>query len=342
MYARWRRAPLQQAVLLEAFEGTAVSCNPAAIAKNLLTRTDLPLIWALREPVPFDDPRMRSVRYRSAAYYRALATTRYLVNNVTFPPLFDKRGDQVYLNTWHGTPLKRMGRDVEAPYSQMANTVANFEAADLLLSGSPYMTSTMYQGAYGVGTGNVMELGSPRIDVQFVPGDEPDLVLYAPTWQEASYTRAADDLDEVATRIAAIAEAAPVGTRAVLRVHGKLAARAAKDTRLTPYLISPEVVTNAVLARCHTVITDFSSVAFDFLATGTRIAFFTPMDYPRGVYLPDDELPGPRTGDLQTLQQWLSDALPPGPVPAAQARARFCPQEDGKATARVVDRLLNA
>ncbi len=342
MYARWRRSPLQEAVLLEAFEGTAVTCNPAAIAQHLLAGTDLPLVWALREPVPFEDPRVRSVRYRSSAYYRALATTRYLVNNVTFPPLFDKRDDQVYLNTWHGTPLKRMGRDIEAPYSQMANTVANFEAADVLLSGSDYMTNNMYAGAYGVGTGNVMELGSPRVDVQFAHADEPDLVLYAPTWQEASYTRAVDDLDDVAARVAAIAQAVPDGTRAVLRVHGKLAAQAARDPRLAPYLISPEIGTNAVLARCHTVITDFSSVAFDYLATGSRIAFFTPMAYPRGVYLPDAQLPGPRTDDLPTLQQWLSSGLPQGPVSAAQARARFCPEEDGNATARVVDRLLNA
>jgi CDP-glycerol glycerophosphotransferase (TagB/SpsB family) len=340
MYARWRRAPLQDGVLLEAFEGTAVTCNPAAIAQDLLARTDLPLLWALREPVPFDDPRVRSVRYRSAAYYRALATTRYLVNNVTFPPLFDKRDEQVYVNTWHGTPLKRMGRDVDAPYSQIANTVANFEAADVLLSGSPYMTSTMYAGAYGVDTGHVVELGSPRVDVQFVPGDDPDLVLYAPTWQEVSYTRAADDLDDVAARMAAIAQAVPAGTRPVLRVHGKLAAQAARDPRLAPYLIAPEVGTNAVLARCHTVITDFSSVAFDFLATGARLIFFTPMDYPRGVYLADAELPGPRTGDLQTLQHWLSGGFPGPPVPVALARARFCPQEDGRATARVVQRLL--
>lgn len=342
MYARWRRAPLRDAVLLEAFEGTAVACNPAAIAEHLLVRTDLPLVWALREPVPFDDPRVRSVRYRSAAYYRALATTRYVVNNVTFPPLFDKRDDQIYLNTWHGTPLKRMGRDVDAPYSQIANTVANFAAADVLLSTSPYMTSAMYAGAYGVDTGNVVEVGSPRIDVQFVPGDDPDLVLYAPTWQEATYTEAVDDLDEVAGRMAAIAQAVPKGTRPVLRVHGKLAARAARDARLVPYLVPPEIGTNAVLARCRTVITDFSSVAFDFLATGSDVIFFTPMDYPRGVYLADDELPGPRTGDLSTLQQWLAGGTPQAPVPVAEARARFCPEEDGKATARVVDRLLGS
>lgn len=340
MYARWRRLPLQDAVLCEAYEGTSTGCNPGAVAEYLLAHTDLPVVWALREPVAFDDDRVRSVRYRSASYYRALASTRYLVNNVTFPPLFDKRDDQVYLNTWHGTPLKRMGRDVDAPFSQIANTIANFEAADTLLSGSRYMTEVMYRGAYGVSAGNVAELGTPRMDVQFAPHPRPDLVLYAPTWQEASYTQAVDDLADVAVRMAAIAEATADGLRPVLRVHGKLARQAAADPRLAPFLAPPSVATNELLTRCHTLVTDFSSVAFDHLATGSRLLFYTPMAYARGVYLEDRELPGPRTADMDTLQGWLAGEAPPGGVPVAEARARFCPHEDGKATARTVQRLL--
>jgi CDP-glycerol glycerophosphotransferase (TagB/SpsB family) len=341
MYARWRRMPLRTAVLLEAFEGTAVGCNPAAIADHLLATTDLPLVWALREPVPFPDPRVTSVRYRSAAYYRALATTTYLVNNVTFPALFDKRDEQVYVNTWHGTPLKKMGRDVDAPYSQIANTVANFGAADVLLSSGAWMTDTMYAGAFGVSTDHVAELGSPRVDVQFTGvADAPGSVLYAPTWQEVSYTRARDDLDDVAARMAAIAEATPQPLRPVLRVHSKLARQAAADPRLAAFLAPPDVSTNRLLADCHTLITDFSSVAFDYLATGSQVLFFTPMDYPRGVYLPDAELPGARTDDLATLQHWVAGAAPPAPVDLQDARRRFCPHEDGGAARRVVDRML--
>lgn len=340
LYARWRRAPLQSAVLLEAYEGTAMGCNPGAVAAELLAHTDLPLIWALREPVGLDDDRVRVVKYRSAAYYRALATTRYLVNNVTFPPLFDKRDDQVYLNTWHGTPLKRMGRDIGAAYSQIANTHANFEAADILLSSGGYMTQTMYAGAFGIPTERVAELGSPRVDVQFDADAPADLVLYAPTWQEASYTRAVDDVAEVARRTAAIAEAVPAGLRPMVRVHSKLATKAAADPQLAPFLAPPEVSTNALLARSHTVITDFSSVAFDYLATGSVVLFFTPMPYPRGVYLTDAELPGPRTDELPVLQQWLAAGPPPPPISLEQARARFCPHEDGKAAQRVVERLL--
>ncbi len=49
------------------------------------------------------------MRHRSPAYDRHLADGGLLVNNATFPPPFSKRPGQVYVNTWHGTPLKKMG-----------------------------------------------------------------------------------------------------------------------------------------------------------------------------------------------------------------------------------------
>lgn len=327
LYARWSRLPLNEAVLLESFEATQTGGDPGAIARYLLDQTDLRLIWALREPAPASE-RVRVVRYRSAAYFKALATTKYLVNNVTFPALFTKRADQVYLNTWHGTPLKKMGRDVEGPYSQIANTVNNFAAADLLLSSSDYMTSVMYAGAYGV-TDAVVQIGTPRVDQQF--GLDQELVLYAPTWREVSYTQALPDTDALAERMAVLGQAGPVA----LRVHGKIAAAVAADRRLAPFLVEGE--TNTLLGRSRIVITDYSSVAFDALATGSEVLFYTPDPYPRGVYLDDAELPGPRTDSLAQLVAWLSD--PPSRDTAALQR-RFTPAEDGAATARAVELLL--
>lgn len=327
MYDRWAREPLNEAVLLESFDGTSATGDPAAVAEYLLAQTDLPLIRVTRTATAPTD-RVRHVRYRSADYFRALATTQFLVNNVTFPHLFHKRPDQVYLNTWHGTPLKRMGRDADAPNE---NTIANFDAADILLSSSEYMTRTMYAGAYGIDTSSVVELGTPRVDRQFGATSQ-DLVLYAPTWQEATYTEAVDDTEALVLRMQAIAR---VVERPVLRVHSKLAARAAADARLRPYLVEED--TNTLLGRARVVITDFSSVAFDAIATGSSVLFFTPDDYSRGVYLRDDELPGPRTSSLAELQEWLRD---PPAVDLAPFVRRFCPHEDGLATQRVVRRLL--
>lgn len=326
VYARWSRLPLAEAVLLESFQGSARAGDPAAIADFLLQETDLPLIWA-GPHVPTSE-RVKAVRYRSAAYFKALATTKYLVNNVTFPALFSKREEQVYLNTWHGTPLKRMGRDLDAPYSQIANTVANLQAADLLLSSGEYMTSVMYSGAFGV-TDAVVEMGTPRVDRQF--GQAQDLVLYAPTWQEASYTQAADDTDALAHRMAALSQVADVR----LRVHGKIRDRVAADPRLRPHLIEGD--TNELLGRARVLITDYSSVAFDYLATGDHVLFFTPEPYPRGVYLTDAELPGPRTDSLGQLVEWVADSPV---VDVAPMRQRFVAHEDGKATARVVEAML--
>lgn len=328
VYARWARLPLTEAVLLEAFQGASTSGDPGAIARYLLDNTDLPIIWARPDSAPSTD-RVKVVRYRSASYFKALATTKYLVNNVTFPALFSKRDEQVYLNTWHGTPLKRMGRDIDAPYREIANTIDNLQAADIVLSSGEYMTRTMFDGAYGV-TAGVVETGTPRVDCQF--GGKPELILYAPTWQEASYTQAADDTEDLVTRMQALSEVAPVA----LRVHSKVVARVAADPRLAPFLVEGD--TNDLLGRSRVLITDYSSVAFDFLATGSHVLFYTPTPYPRGVYLTDDELPGPRTDSLEQLVAWVAD---PPPTDIAAMRRRFVPNEDGKATQRVVELLLS-
>lgn len=338
VYAGLTRGPLREAVLLESFQGAGLTGDPAAIADYVLEHTELPVIWSVRMDFPQTNSRVSSVRYRSIAYFRALATTKYLVNNVTFPAVFDKRDDQVYLNTWHGTPLKKMGRDVDAPAEQIANTVSNLSCADILLSSSPYMTDTMYEQAYGVGTGHVVELGTPRIDVQFTGAQDKDVVLYAPTWQEQSYTEALVDRDQLSACLQALDRAAP--GKVLLRVHNKVAELVAEDSRLTPFLAPADESTNALLGRTKLLVTDYSSVAFDALATGSTVVFYTPDPYPRGVYLSDDQLPGPRTSSLEALQDWVAHGPPPPPVPAANARARFCPQEDGHATERVVERLL--
>ena len=58
-------------------------------------------------------PNVAIIRRNSAGYRRHLATAKYLINNVTFPSYFAARPGQQYLNTWHGTPLKTLGKTSE-------------------------------------------------------------------------------------------------------------------------------------------------------------------------------------------------------------------------------------
>ena len=68
----------------------------------------------------------------SQIYCRKLAEAKYLINNATFPTYFIKKQEQIYLNTWHGTPLKGMGRNIKNAPNELGNTQRNFLMADYL------------------------------------------------------------------------------------------------------------------------------------------------------------------------------------------------------------------
>ncbi|GAA2066663.1 glycosyltransferase [Leifsonia soli] len=381
IHAHWRRQPIVQgSVFYESFSGNGMLDNPEAIFRELLASPDLAHlthIWALSDLTQYraavqefaGDDRVSFVRYGSAAYYRALATSQYLVNNATFPPDFSKRPGQVYLNTWHGTPLKRMGYDIEDGALATANIVRNFVQADYLLSANPFMSEQMYETGYkltGVYRGTLVEEGYPRIDRQFlddagretvrqrliaagIPVGDRKIVLYAPTWKGQTFGRPEDDLDALLAHIAQIEERIDTSRYAVLlKTHQTVHALAAHRPELKRMLVPNEIPTNLVLGASDILISDYSSIFFDFLQTGRPIVFFTPdlADYAgtRGLYFEPEEWPGPvllsarEVGDALHAIAEAGDAIP------AESRERyldmqrrFTPYEDGGASRRVVD-----
>lgn len=186
VYAFWRSRPIDpNQVLYESFGGNGALCNTETIFRGLRADAQfahLTHVWVLSNP---DDnasfvaefARERNVRFvrpGTSGYYRALATSGYLVNNATFPAEFSKRAGQTYLNTWHGTPLKRMGYDIGDAAWRVANVVRNFLAADFLLTTGPYMTECLYEQAHllhNIYRGRVIDEGYPRVDHQFADTD---------------------------------------------------------------------------------------------------------------------------------------------------------------------------
>lgn len=153
-------------------------CNPYAIFQYLLEKEeyqDYTHIWVIDD---FADnklqiekyeqyPNVRFVKYKTKEYCKALATTKYLINNVSFPSYFLKREEQIYLNTWHGTPLKNMGFDIPGANITQGNTMKNLLSADYLISSGPYMTRTAYENSYKLKNlyeGTILEEGFPRND----------------------------------------------------------------------------------------------------------------------------------------------------------------------------------
>lgn len=112
---------------------------------------------------------VRLVRTNSPAYYRYLATAKYLFTDTTFSRSFIKREGQIITNTWHGTPLKKMGRDVENRAYAIGNVQRNFLFADYLIYPNEFMKKKMVD-AYlleGLYAGTVLCEGYPRNSIFF-------------------------------------------------------------------------------------------------------------------------------------------------------------------------------
>lgn len=353
-------------VLYESFHGASVSCNPYALFRYLLEQPEhagLLHVWAVRsmERIPKKYqalPNVVFVLWGSDAYLRYLATARYLVNNNTFMPYFIRRREQKYLNTWHGTPLKTLGRDMHSGPFEHKNVVRNLmqvthlihpnEHTREVLLGS-YQARDLYQG---------LSLGSgyPRIDLMLgadqarrarlrtLLGIDNDLpvLLYAPTWRGSVSAPCIDTQGLQADLQALLVHPLNVVFSGHHMIKDKLDCQA-----LGVFVLESEVDTTEFLAVVDVLVTDYSSVLFDYLPLRRPIILYAhdleSYRAERGLYFGLEELPAQICHSREELCPALTEALAGDNVDTTAfdaAIARFCPWEDGNACARVADFLL--
>src|SRR6266568_4125627 len=145
-YPLMLRTPLRDSVFFVSCKGKQCGDNPLGIAEELRRRgDDREHLWAVTDwsvPVPEGGT---GVLRGTEEYYEALARSKYIISNDDMQAPFRKRDDQVYLQTWHGTPLKKIGFDIANPqfisgtayFDHLARDIAQW---DLLLSPNPFST----------------------------------------------------------------------------------------------------------------------------------------------------------------------------------------------------------
>jgi CDP-glycerol glycerophosphotransferase len=368
-YPLRQRRRLRDAVVFLSFKGRQASDNPLGIAAELRRRGDArEHIWVVNDwavQVPAD---ASAVLFDSKACWDALASARYLVSNDDMPRGFTKRPGQFYLQTWHGTPLKRIGFDVAKMQSfagreYMELLAHDIACWDLLLSPSTISTPIL-QRAFRF-DGEILESGYPRNDI-LVGGDGPAIaarvrerlgiepgkrvILYAPTWRENHFYASGRyrfdlqlDLDRAWHELG---DAYVI----LLRGHHQTAddAPPAAQRGFVVNVTGYPDVAELILAS-DALITDYSSMICDFAVTGRPVLFFTYdladyRDSVRGLYIDlEREAPGPllatsdevidAIGRLGSVSAQYQDAY-------AAFVAKYCPLDDGKAGARVCDRVF--
>lgn len=351
VYRSARRGSLANSAIFQAFEGKTVGDSPLAIMRELHGRkTGLDLFYVVASQAQEIPSGAQKLVYGTAKWAQALATSKYIVSNNNLPEFFAKREGQTYLQTWHGTPLKRLGRDTtSAAASAHYNSVMNREAAgwDYLISPSPYCTEILPR-ALGF-EGEALEAGYPRNDslttdkearaavrAKLGVAEAETLVLYAPTWRDSKRT-----LTGAWAGVNFFEAKLPAGYRMMFRGHNNT--RSAHKSKLAGDAIDvtsyPDI--NALYLAADVLVTDYSSVMFDFSVTGKPMAFLTPdlAEYKknRGFYFDfEAEAPGP----IFTSSSDLVKALPTlsaNDKKYSAWRAKFNPLEDGLAAKRVVD-----
>ncbi|OLZ69999.1 glycosyl transferase [Streptomyces sp. IMTB 2501] len=302
-------------------------------------------------------PGPRRLRPGTAAYWTALARSKYLVTDDVLDRRLRKRREQIVIQTRQGTPLKHMGLDLQehpaaACGTDFAELLRGVDQWDLVLSGNRHSTLTwerVFPGRY-----TTLEYGAPRNDV-FQQASSADVarlrgllgipegavvILYAPTFRDHQRTQLPLlDLDRIARRL---------GPRFVIlaRPHPVHGGPLGTGTRVIDVGGHPSV--ESLCLASDALLTDYSSLMFDYVGLDRPIVVHTgdwqAYRAARGTYFDLRAFP---PGAVARTEDELIDIFATGHwrgSRSAQLRAafreRFCPYDDGRAAERVVRHVV--
>ncbi|MFJ8018065.1 CDP-glycerol glycerophosphotransferase family protein [Streptomyces sp. NPDC096339] len=362
-YRTQRLLPLRpELAVFSAYWHGGYACNPAAIEAKLRELAPrMRTAWICDPEHAATLPReTTALRPGSAAYWTALARATYLTTNVNFERALVKRPGQVLLQTQHGTPLKRVGLDLQdrpaaAPTTDFAGLLRGADQWDYLLSANRHSTLVWEKAVPASYT--TLEYGYPRND-PFHRATRAEVlelrerlgipagstaILYAPTHRDYRRSRP-DHLDfERVLR--------DLGPRFVLlaRTHLTYAdapATAEPHPRLIDVSAHPSV--EELCLASDALVTDYSSLMFDYASLDRPIVIhaddWEAYEAARGTYF---DLRACPPGAIARTEDELVDIFGTGHWQGSRSaqlrsafRARFCSYDDGHAAERVVRRVF--
>jgi CDP-glycerol glycerophosphotransferase (TagB/SpsB family)/glycosyltransferase involved in cell wall biosynthesis len=367
-YRAQRLLGVREAILFSSFHGKQCGDSPRAIADELGRRGDSrEQIWAVSDWAVAVPEGARAVLIGSAAYFAALGRSRYIVANDHVPLPYRKRPGQRHVQTWHGTPLKRLGFDIANPQSASGRRYLDYLAHDvaqwdMLLSPNPFSTPIMRE-AFRF-RGEICETGYPRDDAVVAPppgrAEEVRLrlglpagkrvAMYVPTWRDNLHD--ADGRYLLDFRLDVTDAARRLADDFVLLIRGHHLMAGGIPGASSPgfaFDVTGYPDISDLLLITDVLITDYSSVMFDFAPTGRPMLFFTYdleqyRDQIRGFYFDFEQLaPGPllaTSDEVVGALAELDSVADRYKAAHATFTTRFCPLDDGKASARACDRIF--
>ena len=370
----------QKRVLFESFVGRKYCDSPKAIYEYLLNSEefkDYEFVWFFLNPNDgahlANNPRTRVVKHGSREYFKLYATSKYWITNSRISDAILKKKNQIYLQCWHGTPLKKLGFDIKVEEGNSMNSIKDIhykyqvdsKKYTYLLSPSAFCTEkfTSAFNLKAVGKEDIIiEKGYPRNDylVNYHQSDiervkntlnlpsDKKIILYAPTWRDnqhqsgLGYTYKTEvDFDRLRKEL---------GDEYVIlfRAH-YFVANKFDFSKYAGFVYNASLYDdiNDLYIISDILITDYSSVFFDYSILKRPIIYYMYdlQEYQqvlRDFYISLDELPG----KIVETEDALLEAI--GNVDALTYDEKYKKfndtytyLDDGKAAERVVKFVFN-
>ena len=316
----------EKTIIFIAYLGKGYMCNPKYIHQYLLQDSrfkDFKFIWALKD-ASIDINGAKTIKYRSLEYFYYLAKSKFWIVNCKLPKYCLKKENQVYIQTWHGTPLKQLAHDIDVNENTVfyrskqsrEEMVQSYDddviKYDYLISPNSY-TTDIFESCFKIDKSKIKEYGYPRNDylVNLTQNEinnlknrlsipkEKKVILYAPTWRDNNFNDKGYVFNlEVDFKKwkSYLGEEWVVLFKPHYLISNKFDLSEVSDF---VKVFKENIDINELYAVSDMLITDYSSVFFDYSILNRPICFYMYdlKDYEenlRGLYLDiHKDLPGP-------------------------------------------------
>lgn len=365
----------EKTILFISFHGRGYSDNPMALHQYISSHDkyrDYRCIYAIKnhKQKNLTIENAKIIEYFSIPYFFYLARSKYWIANCKLPKYVLKKDNQVYLQTWHGTPLKKLAHDIIVPegttfyrsemsVEEMRSTYDNdVSKYNYMISPSAF-TTEVFQSAFAINKERLIETGYPRNDIlsNYCDNDiemikaklnlpmDKKIILYAPTWRDNSYNLKGYTF-KLEVDFKKWQEELSDDYIVVFKPHYLIV----NDFDLGEvkdfvYYIDPKEDISTLYLIADVLVTDYSSVFFDYAILKRPIYFYmydldSYRDELRGFYLDIyRDLPGPIVEDENQLVKLINNEEYDFKRLEAFNR-RFNNREDGNASKRVIEILL--
>lgn len=370
-----QRLPYQKpTIVFESFGGRQVSDSPLAVYQ--VFKQFYPgynLIWSIYPELKSfcREHGMQYVVRNSVEWVSVMRRAQSWVSNARYPSWVKKSKFTFYLQTWHGTPLKKLGLDIKQVTMPGTDTLSyhrNFTREanrwDALISPNDYSTN-IFRSAFGY-KNQILKIGYPRNDELInttadqikalkekmgIPQDKK-VVLYAPTYRDNSFITTGKYTFKLPFSLQKFQEQYGKDTILILRMHYLIANQIdVSDFKDCVLNLSDYPNISELYLVSDLLITDYSSVFFDYAYLKRPILFY-PYDYEmyknelRGFYLDyEHELPGKIVHSEADMFTEMKNALTHADMTNnerfQQFYDRFCAINSGDSSRKVVDYIIN-